>query len=73
MHYEHEPMTERSLLLGSARETIEGPLGADTVEKLQISPDGKFIYAVAISKFAYTGREPKLTISSDRAIGELTY
>ena len=46
---------------------------ADTVEKLQIFQDGKFIYTVTIFKFPYSGREPKITISSDRAIGELTY
>jgi hypothetical protein len=28
MQYEQKPITERSLLLGSAREAIEGPLGA---------------------------------------------
>ena len=56
------------------REVVHERLqSADTVEKLQIFPDGKIIYAVTISKFSYTGREPKLSISSDRTTGELTY
>jgi hypothetical protein len=50
-----------------------GPQWADSVEKLQIFPNVKFIYALTISKFQYTGREPKPTISSDRTTGELTY
>jgi len=45
----------------------------DTVEKLQRFSTGKNICVVTIFKIPYTGREPKLTISSDRATGELTY
>jgi hypothetical protein len=62
-------------LLVNGRSEIcdERQLPTDTVEKLRISPDGKFIYTVTISKFSYTGREPKLTISSDRTTGELTW
>jgi hypothetical protein len=46
---------------------------ADSVEKLQIFSDGNIINAVTISKFSYTGRDQELTISSDKATGELTW
>ena len=46
---------------------------ADSVEKLQIFPAGKFIYAVTISEFSYAEWEQKIVISSDRPAGELTY
>jgi hypothetical protein len=48
-------------------------LWADTVEKPQISPGDKIIYAVTNSKYLYTGREPWPTISPDRSTAELTY
>ena len=41
--------------------------------QLQILPDGKFIYTVAISKFQYAKGATKPTISADRITGGIRF
>ena len=49
-----KPICAPRLFIPPCSETLqppERPKRADTVEKLQIFPDGKFIYTLTISKF----------------------
>jgi hypothetical protein len=51
---------------------MRGRLSADSVEKSYIFMDGKFIFDVTSLNIFHTGRDQDLTISSERATGELT-